>query len=332
MPGMVKVGWTGNLGEDRAKKLRTTGVPLPFTVEFVAETCFPEQVEAAAHQMLAPFQVSADREFFRVPPLLAIDAVRTALLETSSIDAWRSDEMHQVREDDRIALTTMAGDIFVVLAYSDLIAPHASPVHLWQAHADRDLLELMGAATPTHMAGLSDYRFSAVTDPVPFLDRDPGADRERRPNGIMNGRERLVPGDRLLWFRPMARGQSCALVIFEITDYCQVISRTWNPQYDEDGWQLPLEYITADEPPPCVIRATRAGMRLPRPQTWAPRNPAPDDGWVMPALSEAPPEYWLTQLAKRGRASTRKPEPKRPAANHPSSEQPPLWLRHMTGP
>lgn len=46
MPGMVKVGWTGDLGEDRAKKLRTTGVPLPFTVEFVAETSFPEQVEA----------------------------------------------------------------------------------------------------------------------------------------------------------------------------------------------------------------------------------------------------------------------------------------------
>lgn len=79
MPGMVKVGWTDALAEDRAKKLRTTGVPLPFTVEFGAETSFPKQAETAAHAMLAEHQVSVDREFFRVPPHSAIEAVRDGL-------------------------------------------------------------------------------------------------------------------------------------------------------------------------------------------------------------------------------------------------------------
>ena len=84
---MVKAGWTDALAEDRAKKLRTKGVPLPFTVEFGAETSFPKQAETAAHAMLAEHQVSADREFFRVPPHIAIEAVRDALLDAASINA-----------------------------------------------------------------------------------------------------------------------------------------------------------------------------------------------------------------------------------------------------
>jgi hypothetical protein len=59
------------------------------------------------------------------------------------------------------------------------------------------------------------------TDPVPFLDC------EQRPNGAMNGRERLVPGDRLLWFHPWS-GLVVPVAAFEIHDYCEVISRTWN--------------------------------------------------------------------------------------------------------
>jgi len=49
MPGMVKVGYSTRLAEDRAKELYTTGVPLPYAVEFGAATSFPEDVEAAVH-------------------------------------------------------------------------------------------------------------------------------------------------------------------------------------------------------------------------------------------------------------------------------------------
>jgi hypothetical protein len=258
MPGMVKVGWTGALAEDRAGKLRTTGVPLPFTVEFGAETSFPEQAETAAHATLAEHQVSADREFFRVLPHLAIEAVRDALIDVASIDAWQSEEPHRIAHDDRIALTTQAGDVFVVLAYPDREAMRALPLDLWTAHANGDLLELFGAPDRTHVAGLSDYDPGAEIDPVPFLDR-----AEKRPNGAINGRERLVPGDRILWFRPMAEGLSCKMTMFEIEDYCQVISRTWNPQLTKEGWPLLLEYPAADEQPECIIRTTLAALRLP---------------------------------------------------------------------
>jgi len=188
--------------------------------------------------MLAEHQVSADGEFFRVLPHLAIEAVRDALIDGAEID------------------------------------------------------------------------------PVPFLDR-----AEKRPNGAINGRERLVPGDRILWFRPMAEGLSCKMAMFEIEDYCQVIGRTWNPQLTEEGWPLLLEYPAADEQPECIIRTTRAALRLPRPLTWELRNPDPEDGGRTAAAYAAPPEYWLPQLAQQNRAAARRSTGKRWAAS-----QLPLWL------
>ncbi len=303
IPGMVKIGWTSQLGEDRAKKLYATGVPLPFDVEFGAATSFPEEVEAEAHAMLAPLRVSGEREFFRVRPLDAIDAVRDALLNVASIDAWRSEKPPELKRGDRIAITTQAGDLFVVLAYPHLLAKRAEPLDLWQAHSDGDLVELMGTANSGHVAGFSDGDTGGEMDPVPYLDRG-----HTMPNGSINGRERLVPGDRLLWFRPMAEGQSCKVVMFEILDYCQVISRTWDLKFSPDGYPLLLNYPASDEQPECVIRTTLAALRLARPRTWAPRNPDPGDGWAAAATDPPPPEYWLTQLAKR----------RRPARNHGS--------------
>jgi hypothetical protein len=305
MPDMVKVGWTDALAEDRAKKLRTTGVPLPFTVEFGAATSCPRQTETAAHAMLAEHQVSGDREFFRVPTQLAIEAVRHALLDVASIDAWQSEEPHLIRHEDRIALTTYAGDVFVLIAYPDREARHAQPIDLWTSHADGDLLELLGTPDRTHVAGLSDYDPGAEIDPVPFLDRE-----MNRPNGVMNGKERLVPGDRVLWFRPIAEGLSCKMTMFE-TD----------PQLTEDGWPLLLEYPTTDLQPECVIRTTVAALRLPRPLTWEPRNLDLEDDKGATSVHPAPPEYWLRQLAQRNRSAV-----KRSAAKRRAEKQLPLWL------
>jgi hypothetical protein len=315
MPGMVKVGWTDALAEDRSKKLRTTGVPLPFTVEFGAATSFPKQTETAAHAMLAEHQVSGDREFFRVPTQLAIEAVRDTLLDVASIDSWQSEEPHRIRHDDRIALTTYLGDVFVLLAYPDREAKRAHLLDLWTSHADGDLLELFGTPDRTYVAGLSDYDPGAEIDPVPFLDRD-----KNRPNGVMNGRERLVPGDRVLWFRPMTEGLFCKMTMFEFEDYCQVISRTWNPQLTEDGWPLLLEYPTSDMQPECVIRTTVAALRLPRPLKWEPRNLDPEDDECAASVDPAPPEYWLRQLARRNRSAV-----KRSTGKRRGERQLPLW-------
>ncbi len=90
MPGIVKVGMTTKLAEDRAKQLHTTGVPLPFDVEFRALTSRPHEVEQCAHKFLESFRISPKREYFQVSPDIAIDTVRDALLAAAGIDAWET--------------------------------------------------------------------------------------------------------------------------------------------------------------------------------------------------------------------------------------------------
>jgi hypothetical protein len=60
MPGIVKVGITEKLAEDRAKKLHGTGVPLAFDVEFRAATSRIKTVETKAHAILATSRVAAN--------------------------------------------------------------------------------------------------------------------------------------------------------------------------------------------------------------------------------------------------------------------------------
>lgn len=114
-----------------------------------------------------------------------------------------------------------------------------------------------------------------------------------------------MPGGRVLWFRPMAEGLSCKMIMFEIEDYCQVISRTWSPQLTEDGWSLLLEYPAADEQPECVIRTTVAALCLPVLPSWEPRNPDQEGDGRAAGAYAAPPEYWLPRLAQRKRVVAR---------------------------
>jgi hypothetical protein len=67
MPDRVKVGKTDRTGEIRADELYTTGVPLPFEVEFRAITSKPDEVEKAAHRILDSHRPNPRREFFTVP-------------------------------------------------------------------------------------------------------------------------------------------------------------------------------------------------------------------------------------------------------------------------
>jgi hypothetical protein len=292
-PGVIKIGETSLLAEDRAKKLRTTGVPIPFKVEFRAATSHPKSVEARAHETLAPVRVSGDREFFRASVADAIDAVKKALLSAGGIDAWGSTEPHVVDRRDRIALTLEKGDFFIVYALAHLMAKRTEPIDFWQAHSTGDLLELMGSEDPGHVAGLSDGDEGHETDPVPYLDRA----HEVR-NGSINGRERLVPGDRLLWIRPTGTGETCKIAMFETQGYCQVTSRTWNPKFTEEGHPLLLNTPAYDKLPPAIVRVGRAACRLPIPRTWAPRTPDPADGWAPCGDNPQSEEHWLRQLAK----------------------------------
>ncbi|SNR35363.1 GIY-YIG nuclease family protein [Actinomadura mexicana] len=282
---------TTKLAEDRARKLQHTGVPLPFDVEFRSATSHPRAVESTAHVELAPFRVAPNREFFRCPPSVAIGAVENALLDAAGLPAWATDHQHFVKHGDRIAITMRAGDLFVVLSYPHLMARQADPIDIWQAHSNGDSLELMGSATPGHVAGFSDGDPGGEADPVPYVDR-----AGTTPNGSINGRERLMPGERLLWLRPVANGESCALAMFEMQNHCQVISRTWNLKLTPHGHPLILNIPSIEELPPCAVRAVRGAMRMAFPRRWAPRSPDPTEGWTPVASDPPPPEYWLRQL------------------------------------
>jgi hypothetical protein len=64
-PQYVKIGHSTDAPESRATELYSTGVPLPFIVEFKIYVHECGGLEAAAHEELKSFRVTK-REFFRV--------------------------------------------------------------------------------------------------------------------------------------------------------------------------------------------------------------------------------------------------------------------------
>jgi T5orf172 domain len=303
MPGLVKVGRSSRLPEDRAKDLHTTGVPYGFDVDRRAVTSRPVAVERRAQDLLAPFRAAPNREFFRTTPEVAIHAVRQAALELAGIDAWTHQPIHPLRPGDRVALTLRAGQLFVLIAYPDpvqLLAGSATIRDVWQAHSDGDVLEIFATDDPRHVAGLSDYDPGAEMDPVPFLDR-----AESAPNGQINGRERLDPGQRLLWLQSQDGTADCTSVLFEAAGYCQVVGRTWNPKLLPDGSPVLMNVMTK-EPPTAMVLPIQRALERPIPREWAPPDPGESDGWPAPGTNPPPPAYWLPQLdppRKKGKAT-----------------------------
>lgn len=77
MPGLVKIGHTNN--EDasaRIAQLYTSGVPVPFNIEFACRVESGEEVEQALHIAFGPNRVNPRREFFEIEPEQAIALLR----------------------------------------------------------------------------------------------------------------------------------------------------------------------------------------------------------------------------------------------------------------
>jgi hypothetical protein len=97
MPGICKIGRTSqdDVGT-RLAQLYSTGVPVPFTLEYACQVDDSETVEAALHTAFGPSRVNPKREFFRIDPeqaiailkLLdtAVDATAEVALEPTGID------------------------------------------------------------------------------------------------------------------------------------------------------------------------------------------------------------------------------------------------------
>ena len=79
IPNKVKVGWTKNRPESRAKELQSTGVPTPFKVEtamlFAKKA---EQIEHKTHDILSRNRVSSNREWFDCDASIAAGSILKA--------------------------------------------------------------------------------------------------------------------------------------------------------------------------------------------------------------------------------------------------------------
>lgn len=102
MPGSLKIGKTDQ--EDVAKRiaqLYSTGVPVPFTIEFAANIPDPTAVQDALHRAFAPARINPSREFFRleVDQPLAILKLLHIQDDTAAVQA-------QVTDSDASSLAT----------------------------------------------------------------------------------------------------------------------------------------------------------------------------------------------------------------------------------
>lgn len=82
MPGIVKIGLSAQEDANaRIEQLYTTGVPVPFKLEFACRVESAAEVEKAMHQAFGPYRVNPRREFFKIEPEQAIAILK--LLHTS---------------------------------------------------------------------------------------------------------------------------------------------------------------------------------------------------------------------------------------------------------
>jgi Meiotically Up-regulated Gene 113 (MUG113) protein len=84
MPNMVKIGFTSQADvKMRIAELYTTGVPLPFNIEWVCRTKNAAEAEKALHKAFKHNRVNESREFFSIEPEQAIGILK--LLNSENI-------------------------------------------------------------------------------------------------------------------------------------------------------------------------------------------------------------------------------------------------------
>ncbi|MDA7932506.1 GIY-YIG nuclease family protein [Mariniblastus sp.] len=93
MPGLVKIG---NTSQDdpavRLSQLYTTGVPVPFDIEYACRVPNPLEVEQALHRAFAPQRINPRREFFEIEPEQAIAILQLLNVEDVTQDVALSDD------------------------------------------------------------------------------------------------------------------------------------------------------------------------------------------------------------------------------------------------
>ena len=100
MPGLVKIGRTSQDDhETRVSQLYTTGVPVPFDIEYACRVSNPVEVETALHRAFGPQRINPRREFFEIDPDQAIAILR--LLNVEDITEVAKSESDGLGDQDR---------------------------------------------------------------------------------------------------------------------------------------------------------------------------------------------------------------------------------------
>lgn len=67
LPGLLKIGYTSKDPNTRVKEIsKSTGIPVPFRIEFLKRCVNGEQLEKAVHKYLQEYRVNNRKEFFEV--------------------------------------------------------------------------------------------------------------------------------------------------------------------------------------------------------------------------------------------------------------------------
>ncbi len=87
MPSLVKIGWTeSDDANSRIGQLYSTGVPVPFKLEFACRVPNGVEVEKALHIAFGPYRINPRREFFKIEAEQAIAILRLLHLEDATVE------------------------------------------------------------------------------------------------------------------------------------------------------------------------------------------------------------------------------------------------------
>lgn len=103
-PTVLKVGYTDREPISRAKEVSdSTGVALPYEVEYQVYTTHPRKLEQKAHQILDKYRINKRREFFECNYEDAVEAIRKATqICTSNIEdfAYTNEISYKILNDE----------------------------------------------------------------------------------------------------------------------------------------------------------------------------------------------------------------------------------------
>lgn len=104
MPGLVKIGFSTQADvTTRIAQLYSTGVPVPFTLEFACRVPNGFEVERALHIAFGPNRINPRREFFRIDPEQAI-----AILKLLHVQDATQEVAEQPSQTDQLSLEAAA--------------------------------------------------------------------------------------------------------------------------------------------------------------------------------------------------------------------------------